>query len=111
QITDKRLDLAAMRGQLDVIADLAVPLPICVICELLGFPPEDYPRIKKWSDDFAAALALNPGPAEQVRAAESRDALRKYFEPIVAQRRRAPRHNLLCALLQDDTTTHTDPSA
>jgi cytochrome P450 len=105
QITDKRLDLAASRGSIDVIADLAVPLPICVICELLGFPPEDYPKIKKWSDDFAAALALNPGPAEQVRAAESRDELRKYFEPIATQLRREPRDNLLSALLQDDTLT------
>jgi hypothetical protein len=56
QITNKRLDRAAATGRMDVIADLAVPLPICVICELLGFPPEDYPRIKKWSDDFAAFI-------------------------------------------------------
>ena len=42
---------------MDVISDLAYPLPVVVIAELLGFPVEDYEKIKKWSDDFAAALA------------------------------------------------------
>jgi cytochrome P450 len=101
QITDKRLDRVAGNDPIDIIADLAVPLPICAICELLGFPPEDYAKIKKWSDAFAAALAMNPGPIEQVRAAESRDELRKYFEPIAARLKRDPRDNLLSALIQD----------
>jgi len=102
QITDKRLDRATATGRMDVIADLAVPLPICVICELLGFPPEDYPRIKKWSDDFAAALGLNPSPDEQLRASQSRDELRRYFDPIAKKLAREPGENLISALLQEN---------
>src|SRR5207253_11037467 len=95
QITDKRLHRAAEQGAMAIVADLAVPLPICVICELLGFGPEDYPKIKTWSDDFAAALSLSPSPQQLVRASQSRDALRRYFEPIAARLAREPRDDLI----------------
>ncbi len=50
---------------MDIVADLAYPLPVIVIAELLGFPAEDYPRIKQWSDELAAALSLNPSGGQQ----------------------------------------------
>src|SRR5205085_2810863 len=49
-ITEKLLDRALSRAhRFDLIRDLAYPLPVIVIAEMLGFPPEDYEKIKRWS--------------------------------------------------------------
>lgn len=100
QIADKRFDDAETRGEMDVIRELAVPLPIQVISELVGFPPEDYEQLKKWSDDFAAALTINPTPEQQDRSNQSREEMRGYFENVVANLRRNPTENLICTLLE-----------
>ncbi|HEX8523181.1 MAG TPA: cytochrome P450 [Tepidisphaeraceae bacterium] len=101
-ICDKRLDRVAASGRMELMGDLAAPLPVTVIAELLGFPPEDYQKIKKWSDDMAEALALNPSGEAQGRAAEARDALRVYFDDVVKQIEAKPGDNLLSALLAPD---------
>ena len=86
-------------GTMDVIADVAVPLPLYVIMELLGMPPADRPMLKQWSDDLAilvdGTIALDRlGPAE--RAAS---ALEAYVGELVGARRRAPRADLLSGLI------------
>jgi cytochrome P450 len=82
--------------------ELAAPLPVTVIAELLGFPPEDFEKIKKWSDEMAEALALNPSPAAQSRAYQAREEIRQYFKAIVANLRKSPGDNLISALLSGD---------
>jgi cytochrome P450 len=99
QIADGQIDAGERRGAMDVIQDLAVPLPIKVIAELVGFPPDDYERLKKWSDDFAAALTINPTAEKQERSNQSREEMRGYFEQIVANLRAKPQENLICTLL------------
>lgn len=99
QITAERLNRVAAAGRMDVIADLAYPLPVIVIAELLGFPPEDYEKIKKWSDDFAASLALNASGDALAAAAESRAEIREYFDRIVEQVKQHPADSLLSRLL------------
>jgi hypothetical protein len=99
QITRDHLDRAAQRGEMDVIADLAYPLPIIVIAELLGFPPQDYQRIKRWSDDMAAALALTANADMQAKAGLARDELRDYFDQLVPKLKNPGSQNLLSALL------------
>jgi cytochrome P450 len=83
-ITEKRLAAVRSAGRMDVIEALAYPLPVIVIAELLGFPPEDYPLYKRWSDDFAAALGLYATAEQQAAAARSRAELRAYFDNLVA---------------------------
>jgi cytochrome P450 len=104
QITDKLLDRAEARGRagdgtIDLVRDLAYPLPVTVIAELLGFPPEDYEKIKKWSDEMAEALALRPSEEAQARAYHARQEIREYFNGIVAKLRERPGENLVSALL------------
>jgi hypothetical protein len=101
QITDARLDQIREAGSTDLIRDLAYPLPTVVIAELLGFPPEDYEKIKKWSDDFAATLALNPSGPDQERAGRSIEEIRDYFRQVVTDihRGRRGRDCLLAELL------------
>ncbi len=103
QITAKRLAAVRAAGAMDVIEAIAYPLPVIVIAELLGFPPEDYPLYKRWSDDFAAALGLYSTPEHQAAAARSRAELRDYFDKLVERHQRADLagadDNLLPALL------------
>jgi cytochrome P450 len=101
QITDRWLDRVdrGKGARMDLIADLAYPLPVTVIAELLGFPPEDYERIKKWSDNLAAALGLNPTPEQQARSGTAREEIRTYFDAIAARLRRHPGDNLISRLL------------
>ena len=84
---------------MDLIADLAYPLPVTVIAELLGFPPEDYERIKLWSDAMAASLGLNPTPAQQVRSGAARAEIRAYFDEVAGRLRQRPADNLISRLL------------
>ncbi len=99
QITDVRLAKVLPTGRMDVIEAVAYPLPVIVIAELLGFPPEDYPLYKKWSDDFAAALGINPTAAQQAAAARSRGELRDYFDKLADDPHRPAGDDLLSALL------------
>ncbi|MGA2151249.1 MAG: metallopeptidase TldD-related protein, partial [Geobacteraceae bacterium] len=87
-------------GQMDIIADLAYPLPVVTIVEMLGFPAEDFPRIKQWSDDLAAALSLNPSPKQQTRSNQAWNEIRGYFEQVVARMQRTPGNSLLSRLLE-----------
>ena len=103
QITQARLAAVRAAGRMDVIETLAYPLPVIVIAELLGFPAEDYPLYKRWSDDFAAALGLYAAAEQQAAAARSRAELRVYFDRLVERHQRAglsgAEDNLLPALL------------
>ncbi|CAN5594667.1 hypothetical protein BH09PLA1_BH09PLA1_32470 [soil metagenome] len=99
QIAEKRIDRVASTGQIDLMRELAYPLPTIVIAELLGFPPEDYSKLKKWSDDFAAALTINPTIAQQTASDQSREELREYFDRVVERLKKSPGENLISTLL------------
>jgi cytochrome P450 len=86
-------------GQFDVIADLAYPLPVVVIAELLGVPPEDRETFRDWSADLAASLDPLVSADLALRATESRRGLHAYLRSIIAERRRAPRSDLISALV------------
>jgi cytochrome P450 len=98
-LVDAILDEAEERGRLEVIADLAYPLPVTVIAEMLGVPPEDYQIFKDWSATLAANL--DPLRAGEMREAafDARDALSEYLSGIVEQRRARPGDDMISALL------------
>src|SRR3954447_15898442 len=100
--TRELLDAAAARGRLELVADLAYPLPVAVISELLGVPHEDHATFAGWSAVLAKSLdrIMSEPTAEEV--AENRlasDQFRAYFEQLAEQRRSAPRDDLLTALV------------
>jgi cytochrome P450 len=99
-IVDELLNRIAQRGgQFDLIEDLAYPLPVVVIAELLGVPAEDRATFHDWSADLAASLDPLVSSELAERAMRSRDALHAYFRTIIAERRRAPRADLISALV------------
>lgn len=99
EIVNELLDEAEQRGTMDVIADFAYPLPVRVIAEMLGVPPEDRTRFKEWSRGVAPIL--DPMLPEEVffKVAEAGLALAVYFDELVAQRRAEPRPDLVTELI------------
>jgi cytochrome P450 len=88
------------RGSMDMIADLAVPLPVIVIAEVLGVPAADRGRFKQWSTDIANTLAGPFQPADALeRAQKSSLEIADYFRGQIALRRQEPREDLLSALV------------
>jgi cytochrome P450 len=98
QIVEQQLDSIESAGGMDVIRDLAYPLPVTVIAEMLGIPIEDRERFKHWSDEAVRSLGF--GSIEDARrSAQANRELRAYLEPIVEQCRREPREDLISALV------------
>jgi cytochrome P450 len=99
-IVGELLDRIAERGgRFDLIEDLAYPLPVVVIAELLGVPPSERATFHDWSADLAASLDPLVSSELAERAMNSRDALHAYFRSIIAERRRAPKSDLISALV------------
>lgn len=99
RITDQLLDRVQARGEMDLIADLAYPLPLTVITTLLGVPPEDHHKVRDWSDALARVLDLTDDLAICVRATEATIAFTAYLRELLDQRRADPRDDLLSALV------------
>jgi cytochrome P450 len=102
EIVGDLLDRAEDRHAMDVIEDFAYPIPVIVICEMLGVPVEDHERFRGWSLDLARGLdAAMLGPQSDVaqRSMTARGALAEYFRELIAERRDAPRADLLSALI------------
>jgi len=102
QIVDGLLRRALEKGSMDLIEEFAYPIPVNVICEMLGVPVEDHERFKGWSLDIARGLdsILLPRDSEvPKRSVASRTALAEYFRELIAKRRASPRSDLLSALI------------
>jgi cytochrome P450 len=98
-IVDDLLDAVEANGSMDLIGDLAYPLPVIVIAEMLGVPPEDRDQFKQWSDRLVAGL--DPLVTRDVLALadEAVAELRDYFAPLFVARRAEPRGDLISALV------------
>ena len=102
QIVDGLLDRVAGTHTMDLVEDFAYPLPVVVICQLLGVPVEDRERFKTWGVDIARGLdaILLPPDSEVVqRSGAARRAMIEYFRELIAQRRSSPRDDLLSGLI------------
>jgi hypothetical protein len=98
QILKELLEARPAHGAMELVREFAVPLPVRVIAEMLGVPPEDHERFRHWSDEVVRSLG--EGTFEDRRAALRATAeLRSYFEAIVDARRVSPRDDLISALV------------
>ena len=99
QIVADLLDTAQEKGAIDVVPDLAYPLPVVVICELLGIPAADHERFQGWSKTLAAMIDPIADPTLLKGAEDAVIAFDDYFGELVADRRRAPGDDLLSAMI------------
>jgi cytochrome P450 family 142 subfamily A polypeptide 1 len=99
-ITDEALDAIADRGECDFVEDIAVPLPLILIAEMIGIRREDRERFHRWSDAMIAVQGNIDRP--EIAAAAGQAALEyyTYVTDIIEDRRREPKDDLISILVQ-----------
>jgi cytochrome P450 len=99
-IVDDLLDAVQEQGEMDVIRDLAYPLPTTVIASMFGCPPEDHLRLKKWSNDFAQLFDVRElTPEESAERMRNLDEFTDYFRYHASERRKNPKDDIMSALV------------
>ncbi|WNG55251.1 cytochrome P450 [Archangium gephyra] len=103
-LSHELLDRTRSRGEMELAEDFSVPLPLRVIAEMLGVPLADQPRFKRWSDVMMALGYAVAGSEEAALVhrefAEVTEEMRAYVRDLAAQRRAAPRDDLLTRLVE-----------
>jgi cytochrome P450 len=95
-LADELLDMVASRGEMDLIKDYALPLPMTIITEILGVPTKDRDNFHKWSN--AVVSLTSPKPTLRVLPAVWRFI--RYLRRFFKVRRRDPRDDLVSALIR-----------
>ncbi|HTD22899.1 MAG TPA: cytochrome P450 [Terriglobales bacterium] len=99
-VTNSLLDKVQATGRMDVIADLAEPLPCIVTAEMLGVPVEDYEQLKLWSQDFAEMLGnFQHNPDRVPRILKSVQEMTAYFRSAMHEQSLHPRGGLVSSLM------------
>jgi cytochrome P450 len=100
EIADNLLNAVQDQGCMDVIADLADPLPAIVTAEMLGLPTSDWRQLTSWSTDFAEALGnFQHNPDHAPHVLRSLEEMCSYFRVAVQEHRQHHGDDLICALL------------
>jgi cytochrome P450 len=93
QITQELLDAVKAAGTMDIVADIAFPLPAKIIAEMLGVPGEDWDIFRRWAL-FSGGENQQAGRSPQ----NMRQEMNSYFLRLLEARRREPREDLITAL-------------
>ena len=89
----------AARGRCDFVDDIAKPLPLIVIAEMLGLPIEDREQLARWSDTMMAGESAGDGDPLQIAAGEAWGEYVMYLVSLIEDRRAHPRDDLISILL------------
>jgi pimeloyl-[acyl-carrier protein] synthase len=99
-ITDRLLNVVQSQGKMEVMADLAKPLPAIVTAEMLGVPTSDWQQLTAWSTDFAQVLGnFQHNPERAAQVLRSLEEMLAYFHAAVRDQRVHPRDGLISAML------------
>jgi cytochrome P450 len=107
ELVDGMLDEAAERDVADLMALLAEPLPVVVICELLGVPNDDWEQFKPWSTAIARVLDPDADDTTVQAAIPAVVGFVQYFGELIELRRAAPGDDLLSALVHAESDGET----
>ena len=100
QIVDELLERALGNDRVELVGDLAYPLPVTVIAELLGVPIDDRQQLREWSSATLEFMTTpRPSRAALLRSQEAMLALRELFRNLYVERRQQPDDRLVSALL------------
>jgi len=109
QIVNDLLDKATGKTRIDVVDEFAYPLPVDVICHILGVPLEDEPQFHAWiADAMAGIFDLGPeieteeGQVRRAKGIETGQALKKYMIGLVERAERSPCPGMISQLVHDD---------
>ncbi len=98
-IVDDLLGRVIDQGAFDLVQDLAYPLPVIVIAEMLGVDPARRDDFKRWSDDVVHIVASGQNEARLAQYMQSWEAFKSYFVELIEMRRKAPKDDLVSALV------------
>ncbi|MEO3886613.1 cytochrome P450 [Nonomuraea sp. B5E05] len=99
-IARELVDTYVAKGGGDLIAEVAEPLPVTVIAEMLGIPGQDRHLLRPWSADICGMYELNPAPDAQHTAVRAAEEFAGYLRALAAERRPRPGDDLISALTQ-----------
>jgi cytochrome P450 len=98
-ISDELIGQFEADGKAELVSQFASPLPGFVICDLLGVPRTDFPKLGVWNDDWMSLLSVNLPEEEQVRCAHSLLAYEQYLHGQFLDRQKTPREDLITVML------------
>ncbi len=100
QITDEALDAIADKGECDFVKDIAVPLPLMLIAEMIGIRREDRERFHQWSDAMIGAQGNLDQPEVTIAAGKAALEYYDYLTDIIEDRRAKPKQDLISILVR-----------
>lgn len=115
EVVDEQLGAVAGTGEIDIVSGLAYPLPVRIICELLGVPEADHELFSEFSRWLVRGLdpaLVITDPEEAAAIERARDGFHDYFTDLIARRRTEPGDDLLTQLIRaeedGDKLTHEE---
>ncbi|KAK1180503.1 cytochrome P450 [Streptomyces sp. NBS 14/10] len=99
RLADELVEAFVAEGGGDLVHAVAEPLPVAVIAEMLGIPPEDRAQLRPWSADICGMFELNPSDEAARRAVRASVEFSAYLRELIAARRRAPGEDLISGLV------------
>ncbi|MEU6610452.1 cytochrome P450 [Streptomyces shenzhenensis] len=108
RITAELIESLRGRERVDIVDDFAYPLPVTVICRLLGVPRKDEPMFREWTDMLVAAADIGPGEdthQPDKAAMQARQEMGHYLLDLADQRRGRPTGDLLSAFVNEPDPT------
>jgi cytochrome P450 len=99
EIVNEAFDAALTVGGMDVIKDLAIPLPVAVLAQIMGVPKADVHYFKEWADGLLAFQGLNKPPVEVLeRSQNAIVGIRGYLGNLLKEKKKNPGQDLLSEL-------------
>jgi len=98
RICGQLIDRIAANGECDFVRDVAAPLPMMVIGDMLGVEPQDHDMLLRWSDDLIQATSVTAPPEVASRAMQAFEEYAEYNRRVVADRHKNPRDDLMSVL-------------
>jgi cytochrome P450 family 142 subfamily A polypeptide 1 len=99
KVCNELVDAVAARGSCDFVRDIAAPLPMAVIGDLLGVEPDHRDALLEWSDDMLRGTSITAPPENMDRAMKAFEGYAAYSGRVVADRRARPRDDMMSALV------------
>lgn len=97
---DRTIAALAERDEIEIVADLAYPLPVAVFCEMLGIPEEQGPRFRQWTAAVAQSLDLVITQEEHLHCMLQLAEMEAYLTEVADEKRRHPADDVLTQLVQ-----------
>lgn len=106
KLVNKLIDACHGRSTVCLVDDLSYPLPVAVICDLLGVPESDEPTFQKWATQLSSALEPDARRDDTTRRAniENFEAISSYMRNLIREKRRCPQDDMLSGLAAEDST-------